>query len=76
MTSIINEIKSLEQYIKAIRIVYEKKKLREDLDNLLIHINNLKTWAGIDVEQNNKLIAENERKEANFKLIYGESFNL
>ena len=50
MTSIINEIKGLEQYTKAMRTVYEQKGLREDLDNLLMHINNLKAWAGIDVE--------------------------
>ena len=50
MTSIINEIKGLEQYTKTMRTVYEQKGLREDLDNLLMHINNLKAWAGIDVE--------------------------
>lgn len=50
MNSIINEIKCLDEYTKAMRTVYEQKGLREDLDNLLMHINNLKVWAGIDVE--------------------------
>ena len=54
MTSIINEIKGLEQYIKTMRSVYEQKGLREDLDVLLFHINILKAWAGIDNTRENQ----------------------
>lgn len=48
MNSIINEIKGLDEYTKAMRTVYEQKGLREDLDNLLMHINNLKACAGLN----------------------------
>lgn len=50
MNSITNEIKGLEQYVKAMKNSYTHGVILEDLDNLLLHINTLKAWAGIYVE--------------------------
>ena len=50
MTSIINEIKGLDEYVKAMKKVHKQQGLQEDLDNVLMHINNLKAWAGLNVD--------------------------
>lgn len=50
MNSITSEIKCLDAYVKAMKNSYTHSTLLEDLDNVLMHINNLKAWAGIDVE--------------------------
>ena len=47
---ITNEIKCLDAYVNAMKKVENSKPVLEDLENLQIHINNLKAWAGIDVE--------------------------
>lgn len=45
---ITNEIKSLDAYVNAMKKVEDRKPKLEDLENLQMHINNLKAWAGID----------------------------
>lgn len=47
MNSITNEIQGLEQYVVAMKKSYTDGRLIEHLDNLLLHINTLKAWAGL-----------------------------
>jgi len=49
---ITNEIKCLDEYVKAMAKVYTTPQLSGDFENLLMHINNLKAWAGIMDETN------------------------
>ena len=47
-----NEIMGLQYYIEAMQKHEQRKNTLEDLGNLMIHVNNLKAWAGInDTEQ-------------------------
>lgn len=48
MKSIINEIKGLDEYVKAMKKCENRETRIQDLDNLLMHINNLKAWAGLN----------------------------
>ncbi len=50
MNSIINEIKGLDTYVRAMKKNEDREPEKENLDNLLIHIGYLKAWAGIDIE--------------------------
>lgn len=53
---ITNEIKSLDAYVKAMKKVELHKERREDLDNLQLHIDRLKAWAGISDENTSNSI--------------------
>ena len=44
---ITNEIKCLDEYVRAMKEVYTQKPMLEDLENIQMHINNLKSWAGM-----------------------------
>ena len=47
-----HEIMGLQYYIEAMQKHEHRKATLEDLGNLMIHVNNLKAWAGItDTEQ-------------------------
>lgn len=52
MQSIINEIKGLDKYVKAMKKCENRETKIQDLDNLLMHINNLKAWAGLNSNVN------------------------
>ena len=58
MNNIVNEIKALDAYVNAMKKIETKESTIQDLDNLLLHINNLKLWAGIPAVETNNLTSE------------------
>ena len=47
---ITNEIKGLDEYVKAMKKVENREPKKQDLENLQMHISNLKAWAGLPVD--------------------------
>lgn len=54
MNNIVSQIKALDTYVNAMKKIEDRESKRQDLDNLLYHINILKTWAGITLDEINE----------------------
>jgi hypothetical protein len=50
---ITNELKCLEEYVKAMQKVEDREPRKQDLENLQMHITNLKAWAGMNDNASN-----------------------
>ena len=50
---ITNELKCLDEYVKAMQKVEDREPRKQDLENLQMHITNLKAWAGMNDNASN-----------------------